>query len=176
MRASSGKATLWSCLLQVRHLHVFCFQTLVCMVFMFKHEIACTQLSWLCVAYLSRPITKTTKWLCAQWRLRPACASTQSDQSSLSAQWVAKDPSFLHVDSKDWSDWADAQADLSLLDTHSFCWFCHVVAHFMKTKIWPARDTTQIKFFPGISSFLEIILAFYRLAWHINLTNGVLNC
>ena len=28
-----------------------------------------------------------------------------------------------------WSDWADAQADLSLLGAHSFCWFCYVVAH-----------------------------------------------
>ena len=28
-------------------------------------------------------------------------ASAQSDQSSLCAQWVAKDPSFLHVDSED---------------------------------------------------------------------------
>ena len=27
-------------------------------------------------------------------------------------QWVAKEPSFLHVDSEDWSDWVDAQADL----------------------------------------------------------------
>ena len=29
-------------------------------------------------------------------------------ESSLRAQWVAKDPSFLHADSEDWSDWADA--------------------------------------------------------------------
>ena len=29
-------------------------------------------------------------------------------ESSLCAQWVAKDPSFLHADSEDWSDWADA--------------------------------------------------------------------
>ena len=27
-------------------------------------------------------------------------------ESSLCSQWVSKDPSFLHVDSKDWSDWA----------------------------------------------------------------------
>ena len=32
-------------------------------------------------------------------------------ESSLCAQWVAKDPMFLHADSEDWSDWADAQAD-----------------------------------------------------------------
>ena len=35
-------------------------------------------------------------------------------ESSLCAQWVAMGPSFLHVDSEDWSEWADAQADLSL--------------------------------------------------------------
>ena len=30
-----------------------------------------------------------------------------------------------------WSDWADAQADLSLLWAHTpFCWFCHEAAHF----------------------------------------------
>ena len=35
------------------------------------------------------------------------------------AQWVAKDQSFLHMDSEDWSDWADAQADLSLRWAHT---------------------------------------------------------
>ena len=41
-------------------------------------------------------------------------------ESSLCAQWVAKDPSFLHADSENsWSDWADAHADLSLRLAHS---------------------------------------------------------
>ena len=40
-------------------------------------------------------------------------------ESLLCAQWVAKDPSFLHADSQDWSDWADAQADLSLRWAHT---------------------------------------------------------
>ena len=40
-------------------------------------------------------------------------------ESSMCAQWVAKDPSFLHADREDWSDWADAQADLSLCWAHS---------------------------------------------------------
>ena len=35
--------------------------------------------------------------------IRPVCS-----ESLLCAQWVAKDPSFLHADSEDWSDWADA--------------------------------------------------------------------
>ena len=32
-----------------------------------------------------------------------------------------------------WSDWAEAQADLSLRFTHSFCWFCRVAAHIALT-------------------------------------------
>ena len=34
------------------------------------------------------------KRLCAERRLRSACASAQSDQSLLCAQWLTKDPSF----------------------------------------------------------------------------------
>ena len=40
-------------------------------------------------------------------------------ESSLCAQWVAKDQMFLHEDSEDWSDWADVQADLSLRWAHT---------------------------------------------------------
>ena len=56
------------------------------------------------------------------------CASAQLDQSSLCTQWIAKDPRFLHVDSEDWSDRADVQADLSLRLAHRSlnCWFCHL--------------------------------------------------
>ena len=36
---------------------------------------------------MSRDMTKPTKWLCVQRRIRSAWASTQSDQSSLCAQW-----------------------------------------------------------------------------------------
>ena len=48
--------------------------------------------------YLSRLMTKQTKWLCAQRRLRSAYASAKS---SLVAQWVAKDPRVFHADSED---------------------------------------------------------------------------
>ena len=44
---------------------------------------------------------KTNKMMCAQQRLGSAWASAQSDQSSLYASWVAKDPTFLHADSED---------------------------------------------------------------------------
>ena len=65
--------------------------------------------------------------------LRSAWASAQYDQ------WVAQDPSFLHADSEDWSDWADAQADLSLHCAHMpFCSICHEAAEIiMQEKYTP---------------------------------------
>ena len=48
-------------------------------------------------------------------------------ESSLCTQWVAKVPSFLHADSEDWSDWADAQAHLSLRWAHT---------HFVGFVMW----------------------------------------
>ena len=51
---------------------------------------------------MSHDMTKPTKWVCAQRRLRSAWASAQSNQSLLCAQWIAKDPRFLHADSEDW--------------------------------------------------------------------------
>ena len=47
--------------------------------------------------------------------IHPVCS-----ESSLCAQWVAKDPSFLHADSKD-----------SNQTGRMPCWFCHEVAHLM---------------------------------------------
>ena len=52
-------------------------------------------------------------------------------ESLLCALRVAKDPSFLHADSEDWSDWVDAQADLSLRWAHS-----HIVGFVMSRLIW----------------------------------------
>ena len=67
----------------------------------------------------SHLITKSTKW-----HVRPAKTQISLgirpvwSESSLCAYWVAKDPNFLHADSEDWSDWADAHADLSLRWAH----------------------------------------------------------
>ena len=47
------------------------------------------------------------------------CAPSEDSDQPGHPQWVAKDPSFLHADSEDWSDWADDQADLSLHWVHS---------------------------------------------------------
>ena len=65
--------------------------------------------------------------MCAQRRLVSTWASAQSVQSSLCAQWVAKDQWFLHLDSKG-SD--QTGRILSLIWAHmSFYWFCHALAH-----------------------------------------------
>ena len=71
------------------------------------------------------------KWAASLENQQNDCAPIHPvwSESLLCAQWVAKDPSFLHADSEDWSDWADAQADLSLRWAHiPFCWFCHEAA------------------------------------------------
>ena len=52
-------------------------------------------------------------------------------ESSQCDQWVAEDPRFLHANSEDWSDWADAQADLCLRWTHN-----HFVGFVMSRLIW----------------------------------------
>ena len=64
--------------------------------------------------------------MCTQRRLRSAWASAQSDQSSLCAQWVAKDPSFLHADSKD-SDQTDQMPRLIWVFTGGTCHFVDFV-------------------------------------------------
>ena len=73
--------------------------------------------------------------MCALRRLR-LCIRPVWPESSQCAQWVVKGPMFLRADSEDWSDWADAQADLSLRWAHMpFCWFCHEAAQFTTERI-----------------------------------------
>ena len=70
--------------------------------------------------------------LCTQRRLGSAWTYIQSDQR-LRCLHIKALCSWLPIDctTKDWSDWAGAQAnDLSLRWVHMpFCWFCHAVAH-----------------------------------------------
>ena len=88
--------------------------------------------------------------MCAQRRLR-------------SAQWVAKDLSFLQAD----SEVADAQVDLSLRWAHKpFCWFCHEAAqisHFSRvcacdTPVCLNKRYTRIR--PVWSKNLVILASF----------------
>ena len=68
--------------------------------------------------------------MCAQQRLRTAWSSAQYDQSlRMKKAWVRSYP--LSAKRRPWSDWADAQDELSLRWAHMpFCWFCHEAAHF----------------------------------------------
>ena len=96
---------------------------------------------------------------------RMACApSKDSDQPGhlpslirvftvrMKKAWVLSYP--LSAQRRLWSDWADAQADLSLRWAHMpFCWFCHEVAHMLvKQKLWhQARERkkkfTEVRFY-----------------------------
>ena len=74
---------------------------------------------------------------------------------ALWAQSVAKDPIFLHADRQRrlWSDWADAQADLSLRWAHMpFCWFCHAAAYMKDHYTWHeglfSHETHVVVLFP----------------------------
>ena len=81
---------------------------------------------------MSRDMAKPTKWVCAQ-------PSEDSDQPGhlpslirifavcMEKPWVLSYP--WSAQRRLRSNWADAQADLSLRWAHSLCWFCHVVAH-----------------------------------------------
>ena len=87
---------------------------------------------------MSRGMTKPTRWVCSQRRLRSAWASAQS---SLCAHLVAKDPRFLHADRED-SDQTGRIKTLirpgwseSSLGAHSFCWFCHIVAQISSSLV-----------------------------------------
>ena len=87
--------------------------------------------------YLSRLMTKPTKW-----HVRPGKTQDQPGHPPslirvfavhMKKAWVL---SYHWAHSEDWSDWADAQADLSLRWAHrSFCWFCHETAHFIENSI-----------------------------------------
>ena len=79
------------------------------------------------------PHDKTNKMACAP--------SKDSDQPGhlpslirvftvhLKKVWVLSYP--LSAQQRLWSDWADAQADVSSLGAQSFCWFCHEAAHYV---------------------------------------------
>ena len=79
---------------------------------------------------------KPTTLLVRRAKTQTAWASAQTHQSSLCAQWVAKDPRCLHADSEDsdqtgWTQ-SEAQADLSSLGACHFYWFVEL---WLKCKI-----------------------------------------
>ena len=76
-------------------------------------------------------MTKPTKWL-----MRPEKTQINLGFRSVWSVFAVhvKKPGPLtthRAHSEDWSNWVDAQADLSLRRAHmSFCWFCHDAVQF----------------------------------------------
>ena len=105
-------------------------------------------------------MTKPTKW-----HVRPAKTRISLgihpvwSESLLWAQWVAKDPSYLYADSKDWSDGVDAQADLSLHWAHKpLCWFCHEAAQML---VWWQQFRRQVSYsLRFLPLFCDMVLSF----------------
>ena len=103
----------------IRQFHNSCLNS--CKIFKYSVRADCF--------HMSRLVTKPIKWA-----LRPA--KTQNSLPSLirvfavrmKKSWALSYP--LSPLRRLWSDWADAQADLSLRWAQSsFCWFCHEAAH-----------------------------------------------
>ena len=86
---------------------------------------------------MSHIMTKPTKWLCAQQRLRSAWSSAQSDQSLRCAfNGLLRTQCFFLRTVKTlirlggYPGWSE-----SWLGAHSFCWFCHVAAQLYVTHV-----------------------------------------
>ena len=99
---------------------------------------------------VSRSMTKPTKCLWAQRRLRSACTSAQSDQSSLSA-WRRFGSLATHwAHSEDSYQTGRMQADLSLRWAHMpFCWFWHGAA-----QVSPGQIRNMLKVPSSLYQFL----------------------
>ena len=86
--------------------------------------------------HMSSVMTKSTEWHVrpAKTRIslgiRPVCSLIRVFAVRIKKAWVLSYPS--GAQQRLWSDWANAQAGLSLHWAHrSFCWFCHEEAHIM---------------------------------------------
>ena len=91
---------------------------------------------------MSRNTTKPTKWLCAQWRLFRVFTVR------MKKAWVLSYP--LSAQQRLWSDWADAQADLSLRCAHS-----HFVG-FVMSRLF--KDMRLQHTHNALSSILDLFL------------------
>ena len=107
--------------------------------------------------------------MCAQQRLRSAWASVQSDQSSLCAQWVAKDPSFVHADSED-SETGWMPRLIWVFAGHT----CHFVGFVVRRLIW--GSTWSWKHFFGHSPSSADSRRAVVSYWQKNVHQVLVNC
>ena len=114
----------------------------------------CDEMCMCCIFRLEEEAFWATSW---QNQQNDLCAQRDSDHPghppSLIRVFAVRSmgslgPSFASGGQRRlWSDWADAQADLSLRWVHrSFCWFCHAVArfsywnHFWNHCVWHCNE------------------------------------
>ena len=105
---------------------------------------------------LSRDMTKPTKWLCAQRRFRSAWASPSLIRVFAVCMKKAGVLSYpMSAQQRHWSDWADAQADLSLRWAHShsvgivksrlisWIWICRVTLNNSRRLLHGVQDSSR---------------------------------
>ena len=101
-------------------------------------------------------------------------ASAQSDQSLRCPHEESLNPYYpLSAQRRFWSDWADAQADLSLRWAQmSVCWFCHKAAHMtilmFVVNLSKFLDHAYMR--PGHIKYFHDSLYGYRYRWMSNRT------
>ena len=113
--------------------------------------------------YMNYNMTKPTKWVCAQRRLRSAWASAQSVR--MNKTWVLSHP--LSAQRRLWSDWADAQADLCLRWTHThFVGFVAQIKVSMKEVIANLPLTFIVHFKSNLENHKTKLISIY-LRWKV---------
>ena len=100
------------------------------MICIFPVCICCKDYFSVYMAHMSHRMTKPTKWHVCPAKTQISLGIRPVRSESLLSAWRNLGYLATHwVHSNDWSDWVDAQADLSLCWAHMpFCWFCHVLA------------------------------------------------
>ena len=95
-----------------------------------KSSVMCNTYTWIYRNFKSPSMTKATKWPVHRAKtqislgIRPVWTVFPV---RMKKPWVQGYP--LSIQQRFWSDWVDAQADLSLCWVHrSSCWFCHALA------------------------------------------------
>ena len=114
---------------------------------------------------MSGDMTKPTRWVCAQRRLRSAWASAQSDQSlrcpheeSLGPYLPIRRPAKTLIRLGGCPGWSE-----SSLGAKSLCWFCHVVTQVSFPWEHPKEGKRQYPFITFLWFFLFLFVS--RRKW-----------
>ena len=87
--------------------------------------------------------------------------------------WVLTCSYHLRGQRRLWSDWADAQADLSLRWAQSFCWFCHEAAQILPVLQLPVGQVIVIEYFNDMvykspQEVQQMTIVMSPSCWHLN--------